>query len=56
MKAKFLLMTFEQKTHETWTFGRSGDRLVAVQHREEQSGSGFGQNFSQWTATSVAVH
>jgi hypothetical protein len=55
VKAKFLLMTFEQKTHETWTFGRAGDRLVAVQHREEQSGSGFGQNFSQWTATTLTL-
>ncbi len=55
VKAKFLLMTFEQKFHETWTYTRAADRLVAVQHRQEQSGSGFGQNFSQWTATSVAV-
>jgi hypothetical protein len=56
VKAKFLLMTFEQKFHETWVYARSGDRLVAKEHREEQSGSGLGQNFSQWTATSVAVH
>jgi len=55
VKAKFLLMTFEQKSHETWAFGRAGDRLVAVQHRNEQSGSGMGQNFSQWTATTVAL-
>jgi hypothetical protein len=55
VKAKFLLMTFEQKFHETWTYARAADRLVAVQHREEQSGSGLGQNFSQWTATSVVV-
>jgi hypothetical protein len=55
VNAKFLLMTFEQKTHETWSYARAGDRLVAVQHREEQSGSGFGQNFSVWTATSVVV-
>jgi hypothetical protein len=56
VKAKFLLMTFEQKFHETWVYARSGDRLIAKEHREEQSGSGMGQNFSQWTATSVAVH
>lgn len=55
VKAKFMLMTFEQKTHETWTYGRAGDRLVAVQHREEQSGSGLGQNFSGWTATTATV-
>jgi len=55
VKAKFLLMTFEQKTHETWSYARAGDRLVAVQHREDQSGSGMGQNFSGWTATSVVL-
>jgi hypothetical protein len=55
IKAKFLLMTFEQKFHRTWSYARAGDRLVAVQHREEQSGSGMGQNFSGWTATSVAL-
>jgi hypothetical protein len=54
-KAKFLLLTFEQKLHETWSYGRAGDRLVAVQHREEQSGSGLGQNFSAWTATTIAI-
>jgi len=54
-KAKFLLMTFEQKLHETWSYARAGDRLVAVQHRQEQSGSGLGQNFSGWTATTVAI-
>jgi len=47
--------TFEQKLHETWSYARAGDRLVAVQHRQEQSGSGLGQNFSGWTATTVAI-
>jgi hypothetical protein len=56
IKAKFLLISFEQKFHRTWAYARAGDRLVAVQHREEQSGSGMGQNFSGWTATSVALH
>jgi hypothetical protein len=55
VKAKFFLMSFEQKFHQTWTFARAGDRLVAVQHREEQSGSGMGQNFSGWTATTVTL-
>jgi hypothetical protein len=55
VKAKFLLMSFEQKFHQTWVYARSGDRLIAKEHREEQSGSGFGQNFSSWTATSVAL-
>ena len=55
IKAKFLLLTFEQKFHQTWAYARAGDRLVAVQHREEQSGSGLGQNFSGWTATPVAL-
>ena len=50
-----LVVTFEQKAHETWGYARAGDRLVAVQHREEQSGSGLGQNFSQWTATTIAI-
>ncbi|HEV2722602.1 MAG TPA: hypothetical protein VG323_21445, partial [Thermoanaerobaculia bacterium] len=56
VKAKFLLLSFEQKFHESWSYARAADRLVAVQHREQQSGSGLGQHFSQWTATSVAVH
>ncbi|HKS22047.1 MAG TPA: hypothetical protein VJZ76_04565 [Thermoanaerobaculia bacterium] len=55
VKAKFFLISFEQKFHRTWAYARAGDRLVAVQHREEQSGSGMGQNFSGWTATSVTV-
>jgi hypothetical protein len=55
VKAKFFLMSFEQKFHETWSYARAGDRLVAVQHREEHSGSGMGQNFSGWTATAVAL-
>jgi len=55
VKAKFLLIGFEQKFHETWSYARAADRLVAVQHREEQSGSGMGQNFSGWTSTSVAL-
>ena len=55
VKAKFFLMSFEQKFHQSWTFARAGDRLVAVQHREEQSGSGLGQNFSGWTATTVTL-
>jgi hypothetical protein len=55
VKAKFFLIGFEQKFHETWSYARAGDRLVAVQHREEQSGSGMGQNFSGWTSTAVAL-
>lgn len=53
VKAKFLLLSFEQTSHETWVYARNGDRLIAREHREEQSGSGLGQHFSQWTATSV---
>ncbi|HVR40652.1 MAG TPA: hypothetical protein VMU84_16270 [Thermoanaerobaculia bacterium] len=55
LKAKFLLMSFEMKGQESWTFGRAGDHLVAARHHKQQSGSGLGQSFSSSSTTTVVV-
>jgi hypothetical protein len=53
IKAKFLLMTFENVSHGAWSFARVGDRLVAVRHVEKSSGSGMGQNFENTKTLTV---
>lgn len=55
VKARFMLIGFEQTMHVTWMYTRAADRLVAVQYREEQAAAGLGQNFSEWTATGVLI-
>lgn len=55
LKAKFLLMTFENETHRAWTFARAGDRLVALRHVEKSSGSGMGQKFENTQTLTVTV-
>ena len=53
LKAKFLLMTFESNTHNSWTFARHGDRLVALRHVEKSTGSGMGQKFENTETITV---
>jgi hypothetical protein len=55
IKAKFLLMSFQQDQQESWVFGRTGDRLVAVRHHEKASGSGMGQKFESSKVLTLAV-
>lgn len=55
IKAKFLLMTFQQDSQESWVYGRTGDRLVAVRHHEKSSGSGMGQKFENSKVLTLAV-
>ena len=44
VKASFMLMSFEQNQKESWTFTRTGDRLVATRYEETQKGDGMGQH------------
>ena len=44
VKASMLLMSFEHIQKDSWTFTRSGDRLVAVHHDEQQKTDGLGQH------------
>jgi hypothetical protein len=55
VKAKFLLMTFEQNGNQTWVFARTGDRLVAVRHEDRSSGSGMGQKFENHEVMTLAL-
>ncbi|HKO57049.1 MAG TPA: hypothetical protein VJ276_14325 [Thermoanaerobaculia bacterium] len=55
LKAKFFLMSFEQTSRNSWSFGVAGDHLVALRHQKQQSGSGMGQKFSEKATTTVTV-
>jgi hypothetical protein len=55
LKAKFLLMTFENETLESWTYARTGDRLVALRNVQRSSGSGMGQKFENTRTLTVAL-
>jgi hypothetical protein len=55
MKAKFLLISFEQNQQEIWVFGRTGDRLMAVRHHHKATGSGMGQKFESNKLMTLAV-
>ncbi|PYQ49516.1 MAG: hypothetical protein DMF59_13415 [Acidobacteria bacterium] len=44
VKASMLLMSFESDQKDSWTFTRTGDRLVAIHHAETQKSDGFGQH------------
>jgi len=44
VKASFLLLSFESDRKETWTYSRTGDRLVASRYEETRTGQGLGQH------------
>jgi hypothetical protein len=44
VKASFMLMSFEQNEKDSWTFVRTGDRLVATRYEETQKSDGMGQH------------
>jgi hypothetical protein len=44
VKASFMLISFENDQKESWTYMRTGDRLIATRHQETQKSDGFGQH------------
>ncbi|HVT58864.1 MAG TPA: hypothetical protein VHR45_10730 [Thermoanaerobaculia bacterium] len=55
-RATFLLLSFENLRKQAWTFGRKGNRLVAVRHEVSDNASGLGQDFQSTTITTLTVH
>lgn len=47
LSASLLLLSFENRQQESWTYVRAGDRLVATRYEQTQSGSGLGQHTNQ---------
>jgi hypothetical protein len=45
IKAKFLMMSFENRETTSYRFIRAGDRLVVARQHQESAGSGMGQKF-----------
>ncbi len=50
-----LVISFEQQSHEDYTFARVGQRLVVLRHSESSSGSGAGQQGASKTVTTLQV-
>jgi hypothetical protein len=44
IKASVLLMSFTSNQKHSWTFARSGDRLVATRYEENSTSDGMGQH------------
>lgn len=55
IKAKMLMMSFENRESQSFRFTRRGDRLVVLSRRSESSGSGFGQKFRSKTTHTVRI-
>jgi hypothetical protein len=55
IKAGFLVLNFEDVRKQTWAYAHHGNRLVAVRHSVDDTGSGLGQDFRNTTTTAVTV-
>jgi hypothetical protein len=55
-RGRFLVLFFENVRHQSWTFGRKGNRLFAVRHEVSDNASGMGQDFRSSTVAILSVH
>ncbi|HEX9161153.1 MAG TPA: hypothetical protein VF980_05540 [Thermoanaerobaculia bacterium] len=54
-KASFLLITFENAQKESWSFTRTGDRLIATRHDQHQKAGGLGQHEASETTEVIRL-
>jgi hypothetical protein len=54
-KASFLLISFENTQKQSWSYMRSGDRLVAMRYEESEKSDGFGQHNTSQTTEVVKI-
>lgn len=54
-KASFLLMTFQSDQKQSWTYARTGDRLVAMRYEESVKSDGFGQHNSSTVTETIRL-
>jgi hypothetical protein len=55
IKASLLLISFESDQKESWTYARSGDRLVTTRYEETEKAGGFGQHQSSHTTEVIRL-
>ena len=54
-KASFMLMSFEIDQNASWTYTRSGDRLVMTHYEEKQKADGLGEHESSRVEQTVRL-
>jgi hypothetical protein len=55
LKASMLLISFENDQKESWTYVRSGDRLVATRYERTEKSDGLGQHESSHTTEVIRL-
>jgi hypothetical protein len=54
-KASLLLISFENTQKESWSYMRTGDRLIATRYEESEKSDGFGQHNTSQTIEVVRI-
>lgn len=55
IKASFLLISFEAEQKQSWTYARSGDRLVVTRYEANDKSDGLGQHSTSRTLETIRL-